>query len=294
MGKPHASATGVAPASPQVSAGPKRGLVLLLLAAALIVPTIFWRQVWWGMPLPDDELSERLSDPQNVRHVQHALEELSKRIEEDPDTARPFYRLVISLSDHSEPLIRSAVAWLMGEDNSYEPFKESLHRLAEDDAPVVRYNAAVALARFADGSGRAVLREMLRPYVIKAAWDGDSEQGVVADALLPNDPVTYLTRIALVELEGQDHRVQLAPLGGYLTEMRIRSGQRIQRGDEIAAIAPNRDQVRAALRALYLVGGTGDLEDVERYIEPGGHLAASASQQARATAGAIRQREGSN
>ena len=83
-------------------------------------------------------------------------------MQRDPETARQFYDLLRPLADHSDEQIRCAVAWCMGEDDShYPPFHEALRELASDEAPAVRYNAALALSRLGDPMARPVLREML-------------------------------------------------------------------------------------------------------------------------------------
>ncbi len=273
--------------------GPRRWPVLLILAATLLVPALFWRQVWWGAPLDDQELEQRLSKSQNIRELQHAVEDLSRRIQEKPESARAFYPKVTALADHPEALVRSAAAWVMGEASDHEPFRDRLRYLLTDTEPVVRYNAALALTRFADASGRHVLREMLRPHVVQATWAGDAGGGTVADVLRPGDPVRAQTQVALVNVAGGNRTAILAPLAGRLVKVKTSAGQYISRGAEIGAIAPNADQVWAALRGLYLVGGNEDLEDVDRFTEPPPHFPARVAQQAKASAEAIRQRGGS-
>lgn len=265
--------------------------VYLVLLAMILVPAVFWRQVWWGSPLSDQDISERLKHPENVRQTQHALEQLSQRLGRDPESARRFYPQVIALSEHPEPLLRSAVAWLMGEDNRHEPFREHLLRLLGDGAPLVRYNAAIALTRFGDAAARPVLREMLGPHVITAGVNGNVASGTVLDVLHQGDFVRHLTQLALVDRGGGQQDRILAPLEGRLTRVNISKGGRVEPGDEIAAIAPNAAQVEAALRALYLIGRAEDIEAVESYVEPPAGFPDRVAQQARATEAAIRHRE---
>jgi len=154
---------------------PPKWPIYVLLAAAVIVPGLFWRQVWFGADLSDEEIRRRLSQPERPREVQHACEQISRRMEQDPDGARQFYDLLVSLADHSDEEIRSVVAWCMGEDNTrHGPFHQALLGLVNDEAPRVRFNAALALVRFDDATGRQVLREMLMPYTVPAAREGQT------------------------------------------------------------------------------------------------------------------------
>lgn len=279
--------TGVLPKAPSVS---KHWVVLLALTATILVPALFWRQMWWGAQLSDDQLNQRLSHPHKVRHAQHALEQLSKRIERDPETARPFYPKVVALADNPEPLIRSAVAWLMGEDNGHEPFQERLMTMLTDEEPIVRYNAAIALTRFANASGRAVLREMLQPYEVRAKWTGNSEEGVIADVLPSQGRISFLAQLALVDIGDMEQVAVLAPLSGRIVQVKVEKGQHVQRGDAVAVIAPEADQVGAALRALYLVGRSEDLDEVRPYLRPLDYFPVSIVHQARSTVTAIEHR----
>ena len=72
--------------NPRRRKSPKRWPVMLVLVAMIVMPGVFWRQVWWGAPLSDDALNQRLSQTVSVREVQHALEQLSKRLDQDPAT----------------------------------------------------------------------------------------------------------------------------------------------------------------------------------------------------------------
>ena len=46
------------------------------------------------------------------------------------------------------------MAWLMGADSASEDFYNALEKLLLDAEPIVRRNAALALVRFNDASGR--------------------------------------------------------------------------------------------------------------------------------------------
>ncbi len=66
----------------------------------------------------------------------------------------------------------------MGFDNQSQEFHQALLKLVQDQEPIVRRNAALALVRFNDASGREELSSVLRPYAVKAPVDG-----VVASSL---------------------------------------------------------------------------------------------------------------
>lgn len=268
---------------------------MLLLAAAAAVPAIFWQRVWFGSRLSDDEIRRRLTRPAGSREVQHACEQISRRMQSDPDSARSFYDLLSALADSEDEHIRSVVAWCMGEDGSrYQPFHDSLRALAGDDAPSVRFNAALALVRFGDPAARPVLREMLTSYTVAARWEGPSEDGRLIDMLHTRDPVRPLMQLALVDTGHGELKPVLAPLGGSVDRLMARLGHRLAKGEPLCTIEPSSPQVFEALRALAVAGEGEDLELVERYCDPSPRFPpperVRLSAQARLTADAIRKR----
>ncbi len=294
------------PPSESPSKPPAKWPIFLLLAAAVIVPAIFWQRVWLGAGLTDEEIMRRLRRPQNARRLQHACEQISRRMRADPQNARRFYDLLVPLADHPDGEIRYVVAWCMGEDNTrYEPFHEALLRLNADPAPRVRYNAALALARFGDPAARGVLGQMLKGYPVKAVWDGESTEGTVVELLARSDPVRPGTQLALIAAgpitgdpitgdKGQPLPV-LSPLDGNLGRLSVKPGDRIRRGDPLCVIQPAGQQVYEALRALVVVGRPEDLDDVERYLQANprfsGAARAQIQAQARLTVDAIHRRQ---
>jgi hypothetical protein len=70
---------------------------------------------------------------------------------------------VLRLAGDPSPEVRSAMAFEVGARAREERALPSLRNLLSDPHEEVRWNAAVALARMEDGSGRAVLHQMLRP-----------------------------------------------------------------------------------------------------------------------------------
>jgi biotin carboxyl carrier protein len=274
----------------------RRWPIVLLLGALLLVPALFWRQVWFGSHLSDQEIRQRLVRVDKPRDLQHACEQISKWMQRDPQGARQFYPLLVPLAGHPDDSVRSAVAWCMGEDaGRFRLFHEALLGLAADGAPRVRYNAALALTRFEDPAARPVLRKMLAPSAAIAQWTGEATEGVVVDILRPRDPVRPLTQLALVDTGQGERKPVLAPLGGRIDRVRVRLGDRITAGESLCTIEPDFEQVYAALRALALVGEPTDAEAVERYLDPDQRFSQSEraylATQARLTAGAIEKRD---
>jgi HEAT repeat protein len=82
----------------------------------------------------------------------------------------------------------------MGFDNKAPEFHDALLKLLKDPEPIVRRNAALALVRFEDSSGREELISVLRPYVLKAPADG-----VVMSSMHEGSTVARRTLVARIE-----------------------------------------------------------------------------------------------
>jgi len=288
-------------ASPEASAArPARSLpkwpILLLLAAAVVIPAVFWQRVWFGSHLSDEEIRRRLTGPENPRRVQHACEQISRRMQQDPEDARQFYDLLTPLAEHDSEDVRCAAAWCMGEDDTrYPPFRRALLGLLADDAPRVRYNAALAMARFGDPAARPVLQKMLDPCPVPVRWENPPEEGVVVDLLQENDPVQIGMQLALIDTGGAEPIRVIAPLDGRVDEVNADIGRNVRNGDLLCTISPGFQQVFSALRALTLVGQPEDVPCVERYLKEEGRFSprerARLQAQAQLAADAIRSRQ---
>lgn len=281
--------------APTSAKSPPKWPIFLLLAAALIVPAVFWRQSWFGSQLSDEEILRRLSQGENPRQLQHACEQISRRMQRDPQGARQFYDPLVALADHPDEQIRCVVAWCMGEEGGgHEPFHRALLGLLKDQAPGVRYNAALALVRFDEPAARPVLCEMLVPYTVSAEWQGPSSEGAVIESLDRKDPVRPRTQIVLVDTGQEQPQPVLAPLGGRIGQLLVGVGRPVAKGQPLCTIEPEFQQIYQALRALTLVGKPEDEEYVQPYLDP--HDSFSGAQrsrlqtQARLTTEAIRRR----
>jgi hypothetical protein len=176
--------------------------------------------------------------------------------------------------------IRQTAAWIMGQDRSYRPFHEALLGLIHDPEPMVRRNAALSLAAYGDGAARGELGAMLRPYTVRAPV-----AGAVRYRLKPGDyvnPGTLLARVGETEVR--------SPVPGEVRSLEHNEGGAVAPGGALAALSADPGHVWEALRALYVVGRTEDLEDVRRFTRPVAGMPERAARQAALTEQAIQAR----
>jgi hypothetical protein len=269
---------------------PRRWLLGILILAFLFVlmPFLFWRATWFGQPLTDEELTRNLADAQHPRRAQHALSQLADHIlSRDPvvrSSARRWYPNVIALASGPHVELRVTAAWVMGQDNQEPRFQAALRTLLEDPNPMVRRNAALALVRFGDDSGREAIRSLLRSYSEPATASGTLRQ-----RLKPGDTVNPGTLLARIESAGLKVEVR-ASVPGTLSRWLVNDGAAVSPGVPIAGIDPSAEEEWEALRALYLIGKPEDLPVVEGLARGRGDVADAVRQQAELTARAIRGR----
>lgn len=237
--------------------GPILFLALLFVAATFLA----WYFSWFGRELSDVDISKYLADEQKPRHVQHALLQIQQRIERGDPNAKNWYPQLIALSDNPETEYRLTVAWLMGFDNKSPEFHNTLLKLVKDQEPIVRRNAALALVRFNDHSGREELLAVLKPFPVKAPADG-----VIASSLHEGAPVAR--RALLARIQQADGKVVeiRSPLPGRINKILKPNGSQVSRGDEVLDLISDEDSVWEALRGLSLVGTKNDLQLVETYV----------------------------
>jgi multidrug efflux pump subunit AcrA (membrane-fusion protein) len=181
------------------------------------------------------------------------------------------------------PLIelRQTSAWIMGQDHNYAPFHEALLKLLGDPQPMVRRNAALALANFGDGAARPELLEMLRPYTIVAPAPGTVRYRLKLGEYV--NPGTLVARVGSVEVR--------APLPGEVLELTRREGGIAAAGDSLAEVSADKEHAWEALRALWRVGGAEDVEAVQRYARGVPGMPERLQEQAMLTLQAIQARE---
>ena len=237
-------------------------LVFASLLALVLVPGLFWHDVWFGRALDDAELEEYLNDETSPRRMQHGLAQLGERIGRGDSEARRWYPKVMELAGHEQPEIRNLCAWLMGQDASEETFRGSLGELLKDSHALVRRNAALSLVRFGDDRGRSELRSMLRPWVVRSPRAGRLRLLVEAD-----DEVRSGSPVAEID-QGEVSVAVLVPVAGTAANL-AEDGQEVDAGAELMVLLPDPVHLWEALRALYLVGTEDDLELVESYLGAG-------------------------
>lgn len=258
---------------------------MLFLLAMVLVPFLFWRGTWFGRALSEQETAEYLSLEAKPRQTQHALVQLGERILRGEDSAKRWYPRVAALAAHPHPEVRSTVAWVMGQDNQAPSFHAALLQLLGDTDPLVRRNAALALVRFGDASGRTELRQMLVPFPVTAAQDG-----AIDLRLSVGDTVNTGTLLARIDAgEGEPVEVR-SPVPGRLTDWAVVEGASVSIGSTLALIAPSEEEVWEALRAFYLVGEPEDEELIEPFARGQLGFSDRIRQQAGWTVAAIRER----
>ncbi|HJS23251.1 MAG TPA: HEAT repeat domain-containing protein [Pyrinomonadaceae bacterium] len=239
---------------------PGSGPILLLAGLFVAATFLAWYFSWFGRELSQEDISKYLLDEKNPRHVQHALLQIQQRMERGDPAAKNWYPQLITLSGSPETEFRLTVAWLMGFDNQSQEFHQALLKLLRDAEPIVRRNAALALLRFNDSSGREELLSVLRPYSLKAPADG-----VVASSL--HEGSTVARRALLARIQQPDGKVVelRSPLPGRVGRIFKPNGSQVSRDDELLSLNSDEDSIWEALRGLALAGKAEDLPLVQSY-----------------------------
>ena len=237
-------------AAPAVKRVRASGPILILAILFVVASFLTWYFTWFGRDLSDSDISKFLLDEKHPRHVQHALLQIQQRLERGDATAKQWYPQIITLAGSPETEFRLTVAWLMGADNTSEEFHNSLKKLLADPEAIVRRNAALALVRFNDASGRSELIAILQP----------------------NNEV--------VEIR--------SPLIGKVDRLLVANGANLAKGDAVLTMKSDEQSVWEALRALSVVGQPEDLGLIESYASGAEPVSERLKQQASLTATAIR------
>lgn len=263
---------------------PGSGPILLLAVLFVAATFLAWYFSWFGRELSDADISKYLADVNKPRHVQHALLQIQQRMDRGDSSAKTWYPQIIVLSGNPETEFRLTVAWLMGFDNQSKEFHTALLKLLQDPEPIVRRNAALALVRFEDHSGREELLSVLRPYPLRAPADG-----VVASSL--QESSTVARRSLLARIQQADGKVieLRSPLPGRINKILKPNGSQVSGDDEVLNLNSDEQSVWEALRGLSLVGAAEDLQLVESYAAST-EASARIKEQANLTAKAISHR----
>lgn len=259
-------------------------IVVGLTLAFVLMPFLFWRATWFGRPLTDAQLAQVLTDTTNPHGVQHGLSSVADRIIGNDPTVKQFYPQVIALAASPAPEIRTMAAWVMGQDNTAPDFHAALLRLLNDSNSLVQRNAALALVRFHDASGHAIIVGMLKPAVLAAPYSG-----VLKTRLKPDQTVSPGTVIARIEVQNKGREVR-SEVPGTLARWLVNDGANVSAGQPIAAIYPSDDAAWESLRALYLIGTPVDLDAIAPYARQSANITPKIAEQARLTMREIRSR----
>ena len=275
---------------PEVKRLRASGPILILAVLFVLGAFLSWYFSWFGRSLSDTDITSYLADQKHPRRVQHALLQVQDRIARGDSSARQWYPQLIRLAGDPETEFRLTVAWVMGFDNKAEEFHQSLLALVKDREPIVRRNAALALLRFGDPSGRDELRAILQPYALASPWGG-----VVESSLKEQSPVARGTLLVRVRQANNLNEEVRSPFPGRLERIAVPIGSTIAAGDTLLILSSDEESIWEALRGLSLIGGNDDLPVIELYergAAPGPARSDRIKEQAALTAKAIKSRFG--
>jgi biotin carboxyl carrier protein len=262
------------------ASGPILFLAVLFVAATFLA----WYFTWFGRGLSDADITKYLSDTRNPRHVQHALLQVQQRMERGDQSARNWYPQVLALTENSETEYRLTTAWLMGFDNQSKEFHSALTKLVRDAEPIVRRNAALALVRFNDASGREELVSVLKPFEIKSP-----ATGTISSTLKAGSDVSRGTLLARVQQTDGKVIETRSPLPGRIDQISRANGAQVTEGEEILRLNSDEESVYEALRGLSFIGTKEDLLVVQSFANSS-NASDRVREQAKLTAKAIESR----
>lgn len=275
---------------PEVKRLRASGPILILAVLFVLGAFLTWYFTWFGRSLSDTDITSYLADQKHPRRVQHALLQVQDRIARGDSSARQWYPQLIRLAGDPETEFRLTVAWVMGFDNKAEEFHQSLLALVKDREPIVRRNAALALLRFGDPSGRDELRAILQPYALASPWGG-----VVESSLKEQSPVARGTLLVRLRQTNNVNEEVRSPFPGRLERIALPIGSTIAAGDTLLTLSSDEESIWEALRGLSLIGDNDDLVAIEQYergAAPGPARSDRIKEQAALTAKAIKSRFG--
>ena len=95
-----------------------------------------------------------------------------------------------------------------------------------------------------------------------------------------------------MKLPGEEELLEIrSPLPGKFERKLAEEGAMVEAEEEILLLSPGEEHAWEALRALYLVGQSEDLAEIERFARgAAGEMSPRVQQQAALTAGEIRRR----
>ena len=275
-------------AAPEVKRLRASGPILILAVLFVVGAFLTWYFTWFGRDLSDADISQYLVDQKHPRRVQHALLQIQQRLARGDPTVK-WYPQIVGLANHPETEFRLTAAWLMGFDSKSEEFHQALLNLVRDPEPIVRRNAALALVRFNDPSGRPELLAILNPYVVTTPAEGEVASTLKKGSALARG--TLLARITQPDKKTVEVR---SPLPGKLDRVVAPSGSKVVPGAAIMTINSDEDSLWEALRGLALIGEPQDLPAIEPFAKGTVLESERIKQQASLTVKAIQSRAQQN
>ena len=261
-------------------------MVSALSALIILMMFLFWRETWFGRQLTDSEISAYLIDKESPRRAQHALAQISDRLNQGDHAVAHWYPAIVTLAKHPLAQLRVNVAWVMGQDNTEQLFHNTLQKMLADVDPLVRRNAALSLIRFGDDTGHDEVLSMLQDYTVVSP-----HQGMLVNRLVEGNIVDVGTLLARVESEEVGEELEIrSPVPGTVKERLLADGATIGVGTPVMHLSPEETHVFEALRGLYLIGTDADIATVRRFFRPPDGMSTSIAQQAQFVVEAIRNR----
>ncbi|MGI8917606.1 MAG: HEAT repeat domain-containing protein [Pyrinomonadaceae bacterium] len=268
------------------------GPILVLAVLFVVGAFLTWYFTWFGRTLSDADITSYLSDQKHPRRVQHALLQIQERVARGDASARQWYPHILRLAGDPETEFRLTAAWVMGFDNKADEFHQSLAGLLKDAEPIVRRNAALALLRFGDASGRDELRAILQPYSVTSPAGG-----MVESTLKEQSPIARGSLLVRLRQPNNVLAEVRSPLPGRVERIAVAQGSAINAGETLLTLSADEESIWEALRGLAIAGDKDDLPVLEQYERgqaPGPIRSDRIKQQAALTAKTIKSRFAEN
>jgi len=254
-------------------------LLFAFAATCVLIPGLFWWGTTFTRRLDDTMLAEQIGPDARPRDLQHAIEEISRRLEEGRPGMDRWAAELVRVSANPEVAVRVSAAWCMQFDAHRETFGARLRvMLANDPSLMVRRNAATSLAKAGDPAARPVLRSMLEPVTVTASASGRVESVLdIGQIVQEGDLVARVERSATDDPgddddhddDGDSALIDVrAPVPGTVSDVLIDDGAAIVAGAPVVRLDPSLEHIRNAIVGLALVGTAEDAALLIQIADP--------------------------